>query len=157
MCRVMRVQRSGFYAWLKQPVSSRGREDLRLLGLIRSFYAESGGLYGSPRIYKDLREFGERCGENRVARLMRQDGIRAQRGYKRPRHKAGPAAVIAPNRVQQVEVRQSPERLRQCLHAVARVQQRQVKALAVVADQPVSGRQALRESGQQCRFTAETG
>jgi len=80
MCRVMRVQRSGYYAWLKQPVSAQGREDLRLLGLIRSFYAESGGLYGSPRIYKDLREFGERCGENRVARLMRQDGIRAQRG-----------------------------------------------------------------------------
>jgi putative transposase len=97
----MRVQRSGFYAWLKQPVSNRGREDLRLLGLIRSFYAESAGLYGSPRIHKDLKEFGEHCGENRVARLMRQDGIRAQRGYKRPRYKAGPAAVIAPNRVQQ--------------------------------------------------------
>ena len=54
MCRVLRVQRSGFYAWLKQPVSNRGCEDLRLIGLIRSFYAESGGLYGSPRIHKDL-------------------------------------------------------------------------------------------------------
>ena len=63
MCRVMRVQRSGCYAWLKQPVSSHGHEDLRLLGLIRSLYAESGG---SPRMHKDLREFGERCGENRV-------------------------------------------------------------------------------------------
>jgi len=107
----MRVQRSGFYAWLKQRVSARGREDLRLLGLIRSFYTESGGLYGSPRIHKDLREFGERCGENRVARLMRQDGIRAQRGYKRPRHKAGPAAVIAPNWVQRAFSIDRPNRV----------------------------------------------
>jgi putative transposase len=101
MCRVFRVQRSGFYAWLRQPVSDRGRENLRLLGLIRSFYAESGGLYGSPRLHKDLKEFGECCGENRVARLMRQHGIRAQRGYKRPRHKAGPPALAAPDRVKQ--------------------------------------------------------
>jgi putative transposase len=99
MCRVLRVQRSGFYAWLRQPLSDRGREDLRLLGLIRSFYAESGRLYGSPRIHKDLKEFGEHCGEKRVARLMHQDGIRAQRGYKRPRHKSGPPAVVAPDRV----------------------------------------------------------
>jgi len=111
MCRVLRVQRSGFYAWLRQPVSARGREDLRLLGLIRSFYAESGGLYGSPRIHKDLREFGERCGENRVARLMKQDGIRAQRGYKRPRYKAGPATIIAPNRVQQAFSIDQPNRV----------------------------------------------
>jgi putative transposase len=99
MCRVLRVQRSGFYAWLRQPLSDRGREDLRLLGLIRSFYAESGRLYGSPRIHKDLKEFGEHCGEKRVARLMHQDGIRAQRGYMRPRHKSGPPAVVAPDRV----------------------------------------------------------
>ena len=45
--------------------------------MIRSFYAESGGLYGSPRIHKDLKEFGERCGENRVAKLMRENGISA--------------------------------------------------------------------------------
>ena len=63
MCRVLRVQRSGFYAWLRQPVSNRGREDLLLLGLIRWFYAECGGLYGSPRIHKNLREFVECCGE----------------------------------------------------------------------------------------------
>ena len=75
------MQRSGFYAWLKQPISNRGREDLRLLGLIRSFHAESGGLYGSPRIHKDLKEVWEPCGENRVARLRHIAGT--QWGTKR--------------------------------------------------------------------------
>ena len=50
MSRALHVSRSGFYAWLKQPVSSRGREDLRLLGLIRSFYAESGGQIGDTGV-----------------------------------------------------------------------------------------------------------
>lgn len=72
MCRLLKVHRSGFYDWLKDPLSAKAKEDRRLTELIRHFYAESDASYGSPRIYKDLREHGERCSENRVARLMKK-------------------------------------------------------------------------------------
>ena len=61
MCRVMRVQRSGFYVWCKKPESERSKEDRRLLKLIRESYMSSGKVYGSPRVFKDLREMGESC------------------------------------------------------------------------------------------------
>lgn len=101
MCRVLKVHRSGFYAWMRNPHSKRSREDHRLLERIRSSYAASGGVYGSPRVFKDLREEGEWCSKHRVARIMREHRIRALRGYKRPRYKAGPPAAIAPNRLEQ--------------------------------------------------------
>ena len=100
MCRVLKVHRSGFYAWQRCPESQRAREDHRLLGLIRTAYDASCGVYGSPRIHCDLREWGERCSEKRVARLMRGAKIRAVRGYKRPHYRAGKPAVIAPNRLE---------------------------------------------------------
>jgi putative transposase len=68
MCRVVQVPRSGFYAWLHKPLSDRALEDQRLLTLIRDSYAASGGVYGSPRMFLDLREAGESCGKHRVAR-----------------------------------------------------------------------------------------
>jgi len=68
MCRVLDVTRSGFYEWLHKPMSDRAIEDLRLLDLIRASYAASGGVYGSPRVFLDLREAGERCGRHRVIR-----------------------------------------------------------------------------------------
>ena len=63
MCRVLKVARAGFYAWLHQPNSNRAIQDDRLLGLIRDSYVASGGVYGSPRVFADLREAGEKCGK----------------------------------------------------------------------------------------------
>jgi putative transposase len=77
MCRVLGIHRSGFYAWLKNPTSRRSVDDERLLGQIRHFWEESDGVYGSPRIFIDLREDGETCGKNRVTKLMRENGIAA--------------------------------------------------------------------------------
>jgi putative transposase len=109
MCRVLRVQRSGFYAWLKRPLSERVKENRRLIELIRKSYLASGGSYGSPRIHKDLVEAGETCSENRVARLMRKHGLKALRGYKRPRHKYGKPSVLMPNRLGQQFTVESPD------------------------------------------------
>ena len=97
MCRLLEVARSGFYAWLHKPLSERAIEDRRLLELIRASYAASGGVYGAPRVFLDLREVGERCGRNRVARLMRSHKIKALRGYKAPRPIVGRPSLIAPN------------------------------------------------------------
>lgn len=75
ICRVLGIHRSGFYAWLKNPLSRRAEENERLVKQIRHFWNESVGTYGSPRIFLDLREVGVACGENRVAKLMRVNGI----------------------------------------------------------------------------------
>lgn len=98
MCRVLEVQRSGFYAWLKQPKSLRTQEDDRLLGKIKQFWIESGFAYGYRNITKNLKEDGEGCGPNRVHRIMKMAGIRSQRGYKRhPGFKGGGISHVAPN------------------------------------------------------------
>ena len=75
MCRVLKVSPSGYYAWCSRPESSRSQEDRRLRVKIRAFHAASRGTYGSPRIYEDLQEDGETCGRERVARLMREEGL----------------------------------------------------------------------------------
>lgn len=100
MCRVLKVARAGFYAWLHQPDSERHREDQRLLSLIRNSYAGSHGVYGARRVFGDLREAGETCGLHRVERIMRAHKIKAVRGYKAPRHIAGRPSLVAPNHVQ---------------------------------------------------------
>ena len=100
MCRVLRVQRSGYYAWKANPKSKRVLVDGVLLESIRQSFDNSHGIYGSPRIHQDLREDGMACGQKRVARLMRRSQFRSVRGYKRPRYRVGLAATIAPNRLQ---------------------------------------------------------
>ena len=68
MCRVLRVQRSGYYAWKAKPTSDRTLADEAMLVSIKQFFEASEGIYGSPRVHRDLREEGIRCGEKRVAR-----------------------------------------------------------------------------------------
>jgi putative transposase len=88
MCRVLKVHRSGYYAWKHTPVSDRGVEDAALLVAIKQSFEESHGIC-SPRIYRDLRAAGLNCSENRVARLMRRARLKSVRGYRKPRFKAG--------------------------------------------------------------------
>ena len=100
MCRILRIQRSGYYAWKAKPKSKRTLADESLLVSIKQSFAGSQGIYGSPRVHCDLREEGILCGEKRVARLMRQGQLRSVRGYKRPRYRAGMPSTTAPNRLQ---------------------------------------------------------
>ena len=99
MCRLMGVARSGYYAWLKKPESDRAIEDKRLLRLIRASFAASQGVYGAPRVFLDLREAGETCSKHRVARLMRENDIRAQPGYRTRRSDTGKPAKLIPDLV----------------------------------------------------------
>lgn len=98
MCHVLEVHRSGFYAWMKQPLSARAIEDKRLAGKIKQFWLESGCTYGYRNITVDLKSDGETCGKNRVLRIMQTEGIKAVRGYRRhPGFKGGHAHHVAPN------------------------------------------------------------
>src|SRR5438105_13407570 len=81
MCRLLGVAPSGYYKWLQYPVSNRAQEDARLLRLIRASFVASHGVYGTPRVFLDLRETGETCNKHRVAPLMREGKLRALHGY----------------------------------------------------------------------------
>ena len=72
MRRVLRVSRSGYYAWRVRPLSHRGREDADLAGRIERIHRDSRGTYGAPRVHAQLRAEGVRAGNKRVARLMRE-------------------------------------------------------------------------------------
>jgi putative transposase len=78
ICRVLRVTRSGFYAWLKRKPSKRAVRQQQLLAKIRVAHAQNRELYGSPRVHRTLLIDGEVVSRNTVARLMRQAQIRAK-------------------------------------------------------------------------------
>ena len=101
ICRVMGIHPSGYYAWKKQPVSARAKDNQRLLGLIKQSWLESGCVYGYRKVYDDMMDLNETCSENRVQRLMHKEGLKAQVGYKKHRYmKGGEPAVVAPNHLQ---------------------------------------------------------
>jgi putative transposase len=76
MCRCLHVSPSGYYSWRDRPASLRKQSNDRLLTRIRRLHAQSDGVFGSPRMWEELRYLGEPCSRNRVARLMRRDGLR---------------------------------------------------------------------------------
>jgi putative transposase len=78
ICRVLKVSRSGFFAWLKRPVSKRQRRQEELIEKIRAVHQENRELYGSPRVYRSLLIDGQIVCRNTVAKLMRQVNIRAK-------------------------------------------------------------------------------
>jgi putative transposase len=76
MCRVLKVSKSGYYAWRSRPESVRAKTDRELGRVIRRLHVDSKGVYGSPKIQADLHDEGFKVGRNRVARLMREAGLR---------------------------------------------------------------------------------
>jgi transposase InsO family protein len=77
-CRVLRVARSGFYAWRKRKPSRRAQRQQHLLEKIRIVHQQNRELYGSPRVHRALLVEGQRVSRNTVARLMRKAKIRAK-------------------------------------------------------------------------------
>ena len=86
MCRVLGLSPSGYYDWLRRAPSARTRRDAELKGRTLAKWIESGETYGCPRIHAALLADGERVSRKRVARLMRELGIK---GVTRRRFKTG--------------------------------------------------------------------
>lgn len=103
MCKVLEVQRSGYYAWRKRKPSTRQQANQVLLRLIEAEHAKSRKTYGSPRLHVVLKRQGVRCGHNRVARLMRLHGIvaRKKRRYYPHTTQRQAGVIPAPNRLNQ--------------------------------------------------------
>ena len=85
LCKILGVSPSGYFAFKDRPACRRQREDVVLLAHVRSAFAVSNGTYGSPRMTRDLQDDGLAIGRRRVARLMRDNGLRARqkRRFKR--------------------------------------------------------------------------
>lgn len=75
---VLMVSASGFYAWLKRPKSKRTLENEVLTEEIIMVHGGSRCTYGSPRIHRDLIDAGYKVSRGRVARLMREAGIKGK-------------------------------------------------------------------------------
>jgi putative transposase len=78
MCRVLEVAPSGYYASLGRSPSRKSVRDGILLVHVRAAFKASRRRYGSPRVHADLHAAGHRVARKRIARLMRQDGLRAR-------------------------------------------------------------------------------
>jgi len=98
MCRVLLVSKAGYSAWVTRPPSERAVEDGQLAEAIKDIHRTSRQTYGSPRVHAALKAQGEPHGAKRVARIMREEGLRG----KAPRRGRGTtdsnhAHPIAPN------------------------------------------------------------
>jgi len=78
MCAALEVSEAGYYAWAGRAASPTRRRRQTLVAAIKAVHAEVKGRYGSPRMAAELTARGHACSENTVARLMRDNGIRAK-------------------------------------------------------------------------------
>lgn len=78
MCRLYGVTRAGFYAWQQRCASYRDIENAALLRRIKAIHEDSDSTYGSPRITSQLKQEGVKVGRHRVARLMRENQVKAK-------------------------------------------------------------------------------
>jgi len=78
MCKGVKVSRSGYYAWRRREPSQREITDRCHAKAIREIHDGSRGAYGSPRVHRALSDAGTPCGKHRVARIMREEGLRGR-------------------------------------------------------------------------------
>lgn len=102
MCRLLKVSKSGYYAWRVRPESERDKTDRDLTRVIRRIHEQSKGTYGSPRIRAELSSEGLQYGRHKVARLMRLAGIQGcpQRRFK-VTTRSDPSHPVASNLLKQ--------------------------------------------------------
>ena len=102
MCNLLNVSRSGYHDWVQRSASTHSRRDRELRQLVRQIHLESNGVYGARKVHRELLELGENCGRHRIARLMRDDGLKGcpKRRFRRSPNDA-PGHPIAKNLLKQ--------------------------------------------------------
>lgn len=109
-CKVLLVSTAAYYKWNKAPVSKAQLKRDKIVKQIRSVHNEKRlDDYGSPRMHKLLIQQGCQCSENTVAKLMRQENIKAKsnRKFRCQTTTSNHDLPIAPNRLDQVFVAQN--------------------------------------------------
>ena len=78
MTQVLKISKSRYYSRLKIGPSRHDLQDQELFKIIKEIFKVNRGNYGSPRVYDDLKKRGIKCSRKRVARLMRENGLKAR-------------------------------------------------------------------------------
>ena len=84
ICRVLKVNRSSYYDWLKSSPSKRQLEDELISSKIKSIFIDSRCTYGSRRLRQSLMNIGFLISRRRVKKLMKSMGLscKTKRRYK---------------------------------------------------------------------------
>lgn len=116
MCNVLNVSRSGYYAWIKRPLSKRRERQVKLTDQIRRCLKDSRFTYGSPRLTVELKDQGVAVCENTVAKLMKHAGLKARikRRFVPRTTDANHHNPIAPNRLERQFTAPAPDRTWTC-------------------------------------------
>lgn len=105
LCEALDVSRSGYYEWCQRQAEPgpRALADAALRPQIAAIYQEHEGTYGSPRIRQELAQAGHRHGRNRIARLMREQGLYGQQNtrFHPMTTDSNHELAIAPNRLKE--------------------------------------------------------
>jgi putative transposase len=112
MCRALSVSRSGYYSWRRRAESRRAMDNRRLDAHIKAIYKKHKGRYGSPKITDELNDMGFKVSKNRVARRMKEAGLRSivRRKY-RPTTDSKHSYPVADNLVQRDFTASGPDRV----------------------------------------------
>lgn len=111
LCKKLSVHPSGYYAWVKEPLSQRALEDQRQSKLAKKAWNDRGKVNGYRKIHDDLIDMGEEVSENRVARLAHLAGIQTQIGYKKkPGVFGGKPFVVVDNTLDRQFTVDAPDR-----------------------------------------------
>lgn len=112
MCSVLSVSVSGYHAWKQRALSLRRRHDLVLSARVQMAFRLSHETYGSPRMVHELREQGFAVGRRRIARLMRESGLKARQKRRFTRTTDSVHAFpVAPNLIAQRFETDGPSRI----------------------------------------------
>ena len=115
LCQVLDVSPSGYYDWQnrRQTPSARARQNQSLSQQIKTIHAKSRQTYGSPRVTDQLRKDGHKHGRNRIARLMKEQGLygRQKRRYRIQTTDSNHDQPIAPNRLAQAPKPTAPNQI----------------------------------------------
>jgi transposase InsO family protein len=116
LCELFEVTRGGYYKWLKrdkQGPGPRARRSRDLEQKIRQKYEKSGGRYGSPKVYRELKLEGEQVSENTVAKVMRQQGLHSiiKKRFRVCTTDSNHEHPVAPNRLNQQFQQKLPDRV----------------------------------------------
>jgi transposase InsO family protein len=113
LCQVLQVSRSGYYGFLAQVPSARQQWRCEIKAQIRRVYQASDGVYGSPRIYRQLRKEGLCCNVKTVAKLMQEEDLAARnrRRYTVQTTDSQHGYPVAPNRLEQCFAAEGPNQV----------------------------------------------
>jgi len=110
MCRMLSVSCSGYYDWRNRPLSNRNHSNELLTAEVKRVFEDEKGRPGSPRITRRLHEEGISASRHRVAKIMRDNGLRAKAAKKyKATTNSNHSLPVAPNLLEQNFTADAPD------------------------------------------------